>query len=76
MFVAIPTAMPETPLIKRFGSTDGSITGSFREPSKLSTQLTVFFSRSLRIYLVIFAILDSVYRIAAAESPSIEPKLP
>jgi hypothetical protein len=33
MFVAMPTAMPELPLISRFGMRDGRTVGSWMRPS-------------------------------------------
>ena len=76
MFVAMPTAIPDEPFISRFGSFDGSTTGSLSEPSKLSTKSTVSSSTSWSISEAMAASLHSVYLIAAAESPSMLPKLP
>ncbi len=44
--VLMPTAIPALPLISRLGMRDGSTAGSFRRPSKLSSQSTVSFSMS------------------------------
>ena len=72
----MPTAMPEEPFTSRFGSLLGRTTGSLREPSKLSTKSTVSSSTSWSSSAAIDASLHSVYLIAAAESPSMLPKLP
>ena len=76
ILVAIPTAIPSDPFTSKFGTTAGSTDGSLRVSSKFSVQFTVFFSRSLSISPATFVILDSVYLMAAALSPSIDPKLP
>ena len=77
ILVAIPTAMPSAPLTNRFGTRTGSTSGSFSVSSKFGTKFTISLSRSARkISWVNFASLASVYRMAAAPSPSIEPKLP
>ena len=76
MLVAIPTAIPDEPLTRRFGNLEGKTSGSCNELSKLSLKATVFFSISLSISSADLLSLASVYLIAAAESPSIEPKLP
>ena len=76
IFVAIPTAIPSDPFTKRFGKTAGRTAGSLSVSSKLFVQATVSFSRSLKSSPPIFDILDSVYLIAAALSPSTEPKFP
>ena len=76
IFVAIPTAIPSDPFIKSVGIAEGRTDGSFRVSSKFNSHSTVSLSRSFNISLVSRAILDSVYLIAAALSPSIEPKLP
>ena len=76
IFVAIPTAIPIVPLQRWFGNFVGSITGSFKEPSKLSLQSTVSWSISSSISSAILVNLASVYLIAAAPSPSIDPKFP
>ena len=41
MLVAMPTAMPEVPLISRLGSLAGKTTGSCNESSKLGRKSTV-----------------------------------
>ena len=71
-----PTAIPEDPLIRRFGTFDGMTIGSVLCPSKFSATSTVSFSMSARIWPEIAESFASVYRYAAAESPSIEPKFP
>ena len=76
ILVAIPTAMPSDPLINNVGTDEGKTEGSFRVSSKFGSQSTVSLSRSLSISLDSFVIRDSVYLIAAALSPSIEPKFP
>ena len=76
MFVAIPTAMPTEPFTKTFGNLEGKTTGSFNLSSKFDVKSTVSLSMSVSIFTAIFAILASVYRYAAAGSPSIEPKFP
>ena len=76
ILVAIPTAIPDEPLTKRLGYLEGNTTGSFSSPSKFGIKSTVFLLISLSISEAILFILASVYLIAAAESPSTEPKLP
>ena len=76
ILVAIPTAIPDEPLTKRLGNLDGSTDGSNSSPSKFGTKSTVFLLISLSIWRVILLIFASVYLIAAALSPSTEPKLP
>jgi len=76
MLVARPTAMPEEPFTNRFGKRPGSKSGSFNVSSKFRLNFTVSFSRSRSISMATGVILASVYRIAAAESPSTLPKLP
>ena len=76
MLVAIPTAIPWTPLTKRFGNVAGSVLGSCIDASKLSFHGTVSFSMSESMVSEIGLNFASVYLIAAAESPSVEPKLP
>ena len=76
MFVAIPTAIPWTPFTNKFGNVAGRVLGSCIEASKLSFQGTVSFSMSESIVSDIGLNFASVYLIAAAESPSVEPKLP
>ena len=48
MFVAIPTAIPELPLIRRFGTFPGRTVGSSIRPSKLGMKSTVSLSISSR----------------------------
>ena len=76
IFVAIPTAIPSDPLTKRLGQTAGSTVGSSIVSSKFGCQSTVSFSRSLSISAPKRAIRASVYLIAAALSPSTDPKFP
>ena len=72
----MPTAIPLEPLTRRFGSFEGKTLGSFSEPSKLSTKSTVSLLMSASSSSAIFRSLHSVYLIAAASSPSTDPKLP
>ena len=76
ILVAIPTAIPVVPLTNRFGKRDGSTVGSFSVSSKFGTKSTVSFPMSASISMEILESLASVYRIAAAPSPSTEPKFP
>ena len=76
ILVAIPTAIPVVPFTKRFGNLDGSTTGSFSVSSKFGMKSTVSLLISASISMEILESLASVYRIAAAPSPSTEPKLP
>ena len=77
MLVTIPTAMPSDPFTSRLGKRHGSTLGSFSVSSKFGTKSTTSLSRSARIASCeIFCSLASVYRMAAAPSPSILPKLP
>ena len=76
ILVAIPTAIPSDPLTSRFGYTAGRTAGSFKVSSKFVVQGIVSLSISLKSSLPILDILDSVYLIAAALSPSIDPKFP
>ena len=76
MFVAMPTAMPEAPFSSSRGAFVGRTVGSWRVSSKFRVMSTVSLSMSARTSSDIFSSLASVYRIAAGESPSIEPKLP
>ena len=46
MFVAIPTAIPDAPLISRFGRTAGRTEGSVSDSSKFGTKFTVSSSTS------------------------------
>jgi len=74
--VAIPTAIPDAPLTIRLGYLEGRTVGSFSVSSKLGTKSTVSLLISASISIDILLSLASVYRIAAAPSPSMEPKLP
>ena len=76
MFVAIPTAIPVVPLIKRFGSVAGSTAGSFSLSSKFGKKSTRPLSKLSNSIIPGFDKRASVYRMAAAPSPSIEPKFP
>jgi len=76
MLVAIPTAMPAEPFTRRLGSADGRTVGSSRRSSKFGAKSTVFLSMSVSISTATFVRRDSVYRYAAAGSPSTEPKFP
>ena len=76
ILVAIPTAIPEAPFTRRLGYLDGSTVGSFSVSSKLGVKSTVSFSMSESISTEILLSLASVYLIAAAPSPSTEPKFP
>ena len=49
MEVAIPTAIPFDPFMRRLGTLEGRTTGSFSSPSKLSVKSTVSFSMSRTI---------------------------
>ena len=48
MCVAIPTAIPFAPFMRRFGATEGNTTGSWVESSKFGMKSTVSFSISSR----------------------------
>ncbi len=76
MFVAMPTAIPELPFTSRFGIPLGSTVGSCRRSSKFGAKSTVFLSMSASISIAIGVSRASVYRYAAAGSPSIDPKFP
>ena len=76
MLVAIPTAMPDAPLISMLGKRAGRTVGSVRESSKFGVKLTVFWSISASSSSAMGASLASVYRMAAGGSPSMLPKLP
>ena len=76
IFVAIPTAIPFVPFTSKFGKRAGSTVGSFSVSSKFGTKSTVSFPMSASISIEILLRRASVYRIAAAPSPSTEPKLP
>ena len=76
ILVAIPTAIPDEPFTRRFGILDGRIVGSSSDSSKFGTNFTVSFSMSSSNSPARGSIFTSVYLIAAAESPSTEPKFP
>ena len=76
IFVAMPTAIPVVPLTRRFGKREGMTSGSFSVSSKFGTKFTVSLLMSAIISMEILVSLASVYRMAAAPSPSTEPKLP
>ena len=76
ILVAIPTAMPSEPLTSRFGYRAGSTNGSFLLSSKFGTKSTVSELMSRSISVAMRVMRASVYLIAAAGSPSTEPKLP
>ena len=76
IFVARPTAIPDVPFTSRFGYRAGSMSGSLRVSSKFRRKGTVSFSISRSISSASGAMRASVYRMAAALSPSMEPKLP
>ena len=74
--MAIPTAIPDAPLIRRFGTLVGSTVGSLSVSSKFNCRSTVSFSMSAIKSSEIFRIRASVYLIAAGLSPSTDPKFP
>ena len=76
IFVAIPTAIPEDPFTRRLGNLAGRTTGSISWSSKFGLKSTVSLLMSPSNSAAIFVSLDSVYLMAAALSPSLEPKLP
>ena len=76
MLVAIPTAMPVAPFIRRLGTRLGRTTGSCSDWSKLGTNATVSLSMSASSSSAIRDKRASVYRIAPGGSPSTLPKLP
>ena len=76
IFVAMPTAIPSDPFTSKAGNVVGRTVGSFIDSSKFSCQSTVFFSRSIIVSLPSLVMRASVYLIAAARSPSTEPKFP
>ena len=76
MFVAIPTAIPEAPLTRRFGNLAGSTVGSLKVSSKFNDQSTVSWSRFASISSATLLSLASVYLMAAGGSLSILPKFP
>ena len=76
MFVAIPTAIPDVPFTRRFGNLAGRTVGSFSVSSKFGAKSTVFLLMSAVISMEILLRRASVYRMAAAPSPSTDPKFP
>ncbi|MNC89220.1 hypothetical protein D3C83_51240 [compost metagenome] len=76
MLVAMPTAMPLEPLTSKFGNAAGSTVGSCNRSSKFGTKSTVSLSMSASSSVAMRVSRASVYRYAAAPSPSTEPKLP
>ena len=74
--VAIPTAIPVVPLTRRLGNLEGRTVGSFSVSSKLGTKSTVSLLISASISIEILERRASVYLIAAALSPSTDPKFP
>ena len=76
ILVAIPTAIPEVPFTSRFGNLAGSTTGSFSVSSKFGMKSTVFLLMSAVSSMEILLSLASVYLMAAAPSPSTDPKFP
>ncbi len=76
MFVAIPTAIPAEPFTIRLGRRAGSTVGSCSRSSKFGTKSTVFLSMSSSVVIATRVSRASVYRYAAAASPSTEPKFP
>ena len=76
MLVAIPTAIPVVPFTKRLGNLAGNTVGSFSVSSKFGAKSTVSLLISASISIAIFESLASVYLMAAAPSPSTEPKFP
>ena len=76
MLVASPTAMPFAPFTSRLGNLPGRMSGSSSESSKLKEKGTVSLSMSLKSSIASGSRRASVYLIAAAGSPSTEPKLP
>ena len=74
--VARPTAMPLAPFTSRLGNRPGNSSGSLRVSSKFRAKGTVSLSRSRSISRAMGAMRASVYRMAAALSPSTLPKLP
>ena len=76
MLVARPTAMPLAPLTRRLGNLPGRMSGSNRLSSKLKEKGTVSLSISRSSSKARGSKRASVYLMAAAGSPSTEPKLP
>ena len=72
----MPTAIPVAPFTRRFGKRAGRTTGSKWTPSKFGRQSTVFLRISESSSIASGLRRASVYRYAAAASPSREPKLP
>ena len=72
----IRTSIFIDPLIKMVGTAAGRTVGSFNVSSKFGCTSTVSLSKSLSISPESFVIRDSVYRMAAARSPSTDPKFP
>jgi hypothetical protein len=70
------TEKEPVPFTNRFGNLEGNTTGSFSVSSKFGTKSTVFLLMSASISMEIRLKRASVYRIAAAPSPSTEPKFP
>ena len=62
MLVAMPTAMPDEPLTRRFGTRVGSTVGSRSDSSKFGMKSTVSLSMSARSSWAILASRASVYR--------------
>ena len=60
IFVAIPTAIPDAPFIRRLGIFVGITVGSSKLSSKFGRKSTVSFSRSSSISSAIFRSLASV----------------
>ena len=58
--VAMPTAIPVVPLIRRNGSLAGRITGSFSLSSKFGTKSTRFLSSPVSRFIAPFESLASV----------------
>ena len=75
-FVAIPTAMPLAPFTRKFGMRVGMTVGSLSVSSKLFIMSTVSLSISCIMASPRGLSFASVYRMAAGESPSTEPKFP
>ena len=76
MLVAIPTAIPDVPFTRRLGNLDGRTVGSFSVSSKLGVKSTVSLLMSAVSSMEILLKRASVYLMAAAPSPSTEPKFP
>ena len=76
MFVAIPTAIPDVPLTRRFGNLPGNVTGSSLLSSKFKLHFIVSLSISLKSSNAKFSRRHSLYLYASGGSPSIEPKFP